>query len=119
MKLLADESVDHGIIDHLRACGHDVASIAEESPGASDDVILARAFREGVVLLTEDKDFGELVYRKRRPHAGVVLLRVSGLSKSAKLDLVTEVIDQHGDELVGAFAVVESGALRLRTDPAD
>jgi predicted nuclease of predicted toxin-antitoxin system len=61
MKLLADEGVDGPVVAWLRNDGHDVAWIAEDSPGVGDDAILARAYAEGVVLITSGKDFGELV----------------------------------------------------------
>lgn len=84
MRMLADESVDRPLIVRLRQDGHEVASIAEESPGIPDDEVLDRAYGDGVVLLSADKDFGELVYRRRRPHAGILLVRLSGLSESEK-----------------------------------
>lgn len=70
MRLLADESVDGTVVARLRADGHEVAWIAEDAAGSPDDAVLARAFVEGVVLISADKDFGELVYRHRRPHNG-------------------------------------------------
>lgn len=82
MKFLADESVDHPIIARLREDGHTVDSIAEESPGVRDEEVLARAVGEGMILLTGDKDLGELVYRGRLPHAGVLLFRLAGLTES-------------------------------------
>lgn len=63
MKLLADECCDVALVEALRADGHDVLYVAESLRGASDDGILTRAYTENRLLLTEDKDFGELVYR--------------------------------------------------------
>ena len=84
MKLLADESVDGPVIARLRRDGHEVAAIAEDSPGWRDEAVLARAKTEKRVLLTSDKDFGELVYRHRLPHDGVLLLRLSERVKKSK-----------------------------------
>ena len=117
MKLLADESVDHPIVARLRADGHEVTSIAEESPGIRDEVVLARAWQEGVVLLTGDKDFGELVYRQRLPHAGVLLLRLEGLDEAGKCEAVAQAIAEHGPELPGAFSVSTSDSIRIRRNP--
>ncbi|MBX7106124.1 MAG: DUF5615 family PIN-like protein [Gemmataceae bacterium] len=114
MKLLADESVDCPIVLRLRADGHDVAFVAEDSPGISDRVVLSRALTDGVVLVTADKDFGELVYRDRLPHAGVLLVRLAGLDESAKCDLVSRVVAECGDDLQGAFSVATPDSLRLR-----
>lgn len=92
MRLLADENVDGPVVARLRADGHEVAWIVEEAPGQVDDAILARAYKEGVILITSDKDFGVLVYRQRLPHSGVLLLRIAGLEEASKCELVSQVI---------------------------
>jgi predicted nuclease of predicted toxin-antitoxin system len=117
MKLLADESVDGPVVARLRSDGHDVAWVAEDAPGEADAAVLARAYGEGIVLVTSDKDFGELVYRQRLPHAGVMLLRLSGLDEEAKCDLVSRAIGESGANLTGAFSVLGGDALRIRKDP--
>ena len=118
MRLLADESVDGPAVVRLRADGHAVAWVAEDAPLAPDDAVLARAYGEGVILITADKDFGELVYRQRRPHAGVLLLRLAGLEESAKCELVSRAVGEHGVDLAGAFSVLDGNALRIRKDPS-
>ncbi|MBC8548815.1 MAG: DUF5615 family PIN-like protein, partial [Candidatus Brocadiales bacterium] len=70
MKFLADECCDTGLVSSLRNDGHDVVYILEKKPGISDDEVLLDAYNEGRILLTEDKDFGELVYRLRKPSVG-------------------------------------------------
>ena len=72
MKLFADESVDKSIVDRLREDGHTVSYIAELTPSIDDDAVLRQANQSGSLLITADKDFGELVFRMRRVHAGVV-----------------------------------------------
>jgi predicted nuclease of predicted toxin-antitoxin system len=83
----------------------------------TDDAILTRASAEGVLLVTSDKDFGELVYRQRRSHAGVLLLRLSGLDEAAKCDLVSQAVGERGSDLAGAFSVLGGDALRIRKVP--
>lgn len=117
MKILADESVDAPIVLSLRDGGHEVASIAEDSWGLPDEAVLQRAWQEGVLLITADKDFGELVYRQHRQHAGVLLLRLEGLDEATKCELVTRVIAERGQELSGAFSVLSANDLRIRRDP--
>jgi len=56
-------------LNHL---GHDVHTVGDDDPTASDDAVLAQAFRDGRIVLTADKDFGEIVFVQRRPHAGIV-----------------------------------------------
>jgi len=67
LKFLADECCETGLVTFSRNYGHDVSYILEEKPGIEDDKILLYAFTEGRILLTEDKDFGELVYRLKKP----------------------------------------------------
>ena len=62
MRIIADESVDARIVDRLRRAGHDILSIAESAPGTPDDLVLTKSDAAGVLLMTADKDFGELVY---------------------------------------------------------
>lgn len=88
MDLLADENIDGQIVDALREKGYIVGYVAEMDPGISDEVVLELANREGALLLTADKDFGELVYRLRRLSTGVVLVRLAGLSPSKKSEIV-------------------------------
>lgn len=79
MRWLADENVAATVIRELRQRGHDVLSVKESLRSESDDVILARAQTEQRIVVTHDKDFGELAYRSRLPATcGVVLLRLSG-----------------------------------------
>ena len=67
MKFFADECCDTEMVASLRIEGHDVLYVLEEEPGLQDEVVLQRAYVERRILLTEDKDFGELVYRLRKP----------------------------------------------------
>lgn len=88
MNFVADEGIDRQIVERLRQVGHDVLSIAELAPGTFDDEILDRANAQQALLVTADKDFGELVFRLRRIHAGVVVLRLAGLAPETKAGLV-------------------------------
>ncbi|MEZ4868824.1 MAG: DUF5615 family PIN-like protein [Caldilineaceae bacterium] len=114
MNLLADEGVDRPIVERLRQEGHSVAYIAEMSPGISDDVILAQANADNALLLTLDKDFGELVFRQGLVHAGVILIRLAGLQPITKAQLVTVVLHERGNELLDAFSVISPGSVRIR-----
>jgi antitoxin FitA len=75
MNFLADESCAGPVVRTLREAGHDVAVIAEVARGATDEQVLERALNEKRVLITEDRDFGELVYARGRSSAGVILVR--------------------------------------------
>ena len=78
MRLLADENFPGPAVNTLRQLGHDVVWVTEDSSGCSDEDVLARCAREARVLLTFDKDFGELAFRCRLPaDCGIILFRVS------------------------------------------
>ncbi len=75
--------------------------MAELAPAISDEQVLERANREQALLLTADKDFGELVYRQRRAATGIVLLRLAGLPAERKAELTSAAFAEHGNELTG------------------
>ena len=118
MNLLADECIATEIVARLRADGHDVEAAGDEAAGAPDDDVLARAAGSGRVLVTADKDFGELIYRLGRAHAGVILLRLAGLSTEDRAEIVSTVLRDRGTELAGNFTVVEPDAVRVRRPPS-
>ena len=114
MRLVADESIDGPIVERLRQEGHEVTYVAEMRPGMWDEKVLGESSRRKAILLTADKDFGELVFRMRRVSAGVVLVRLAGLSAEAKATTVASALSAHAAELMGAFSVVSPGGVRIR-----
>ena len=114
MKLVADESVDRQIIDLLRLDGLEVIAIAEIAAGSTDEDVLARAVSEQALLLTADKDFGDLVFRQGLAAEGVVLARLSGLSQQTRAEHVRDAFRQHSHLFPGAFTVIEYGGVRIR-----
>lgn len=117
MRIVADESIDRQIVERLRLGGHDVLYIAELDPGIDDETVLNRSRQLDAVLLTADKDFGELVLRQRIPHSGVLLIRLAGLTPDLKAELTAAIFDQHAEELSGGIAVLSKAALRIRKQP--
>jgi hypothetical protein len=102
MDLLADESCAGPVIRALRKAGHDVVAIAE-AKGSTDQHVLERALHEKRVLITEDRDFGELVYARGQPSAGVILVRFHGRAHHAKPGTVVEAVSKLGSRLRNAF----------------
>ena len=84
IRFVADEGVDAPIVRLLRQNDFDVFYIAEESPSIDDTIVLQKANTENRILITKDKDFGELVYRLRQVHTGVILTRLEGLKPQHK-----------------------------------
>lgn len=114
MRLVADEGVDQPIVAALRNAGFDVVYIAELAPGVSDQFVLQQADESGALLITADKDFGEMVFRQQQASHGVLLLRLSGLATESKVATVLDALEQHGGEMFTGFSVLSPGTLRIR-----
>ena len=114
MRYVADENVERQIVEALRHAGYEVEYIAETAPGATDPEVLEGANRESAVFITGDKDFGELVYRRRQQNSGVVLLRLSGLTRERKVGIALKVFGDHSADFANAFSVVTETGVRVR-----
>lgn len=113
MKLVADEGIEKSIVERLRRDGHNVIYVAELAPGLSDEAVLVLASGEKALLLTADKDFGDLVFRQGKASAGVLLVRLAGMESSGKPDVVSWALRGHGPAMAGAFSVLSSDAVRI------
>jgi predicted nuclease of predicted toxin-antitoxin system len=114
LKFLVDECCDTELVSSLREHGHDVSYVLEKQPGISDDDILLSAFKEDRILLTEDKDFGELVYRLKKPSKGIILIRITVRDRYMKWPRLKKLIENYEDRLPGQFVVVDSHKFRFR-----
>lgn len=113
MNFIVDESVDRQIAEALRQHGHSVTYIAEVGPSISDEAVFDIANKQHALLITADKDFGEMVFRDGRLISdGIVLIRLSGLSSETKSDLVVRTIKEHENELPCHFTVITPGKVR-------
>jgi predicted nuclease of predicted toxin-antitoxin system len=117
MKLLADESCDFAVVGALREAGHDIASIAEGHAGITDHEVMAVAAREGRTVITEDKDFGQLLFAGERRVVGCVLLRYPSAARSSMGLDVVKLVELLGDRLAGSFVTAEPGRVRLTRLP--
>jgi predicted nuclease of predicted toxin-antitoxin system len=114
LKFLADECCDAGLVNFLRKLGHDVVYVTEECAGISDNEVLEKAYREDRILLTEDKDFGELAYRLRKAATGIVLIRIDVKEKHLKRQRLKSLIETYGPRLSGHFVTVHTDKFRFR-----
>src|ERR1700722_9642136 len=113
MNLLLDTCICGQAADELRAAGHDVVWTGDWPRDPGDEAILAQAHAEARILVTLDKDFGELAIVRGLPHSGIV--RISNFSARAQGKVVQQVLEQHGGELQkGAVVTAEPGRLRVR-----
>jgi predicted nuclease of predicted toxin-antitoxin system len=114
MGFLADENVEAPIVAELRAIGHDVLYIIELGGSPSDDEIIKLANTERRILLTNDKGFGEKVFRSGRLLPGLVLLRFKNDDALLKAQTLSRVVQQFSHQLVGMFTVVTQTRVRMR-----
>ena len=113
MRFLADESCDMAVVRALRAAEHDVALVRERGAGLKDAAVARMAQEEQRVLLTEDKDFGQLVHAATGVNAGVMLLRFPRVARSDIGPAAADAVSALGDRLRTAFVVVEPGRFRI------
>ncbi len=122
MRLLLDEGLPFRLAAHLRGQGHDVTAVGHDYPHAlADREILAIARRERRIVLTNDKDFGDLVFRDKLPHAGVVLFRLGYVPLPVRIARLERVLIEYADRL-DQFIVVTPGGIRVgspQEEPAE
>jgi predicted nuclease of predicted toxin-antitoxin system len=114
VRWLVDECVDADLVALLRRTGHDVVYMSDVAPRAPDAEVMSRAHRENRLLLTEDKDFGDLVFRQARPVPGIVLLRIDSSRRSGKGPRLLAAVSRFGDRLFGRYTVIEDARFRSR-----
>ena len=113
MRFLVDECTGPVVANWLKERGHDVFSIYQDSRGASDEEILAKAYSENWILITNDKDFGEKVFRANHPHKGVIFLRLDDERSQSKITVLERLLNRFSNELIGAFVVVTEKQVRI------
>lgn len=115
MKLLLDENIGRSTSEALRREGHDVSWIGGDSAGTADPAIMAQAERESRVLVTKDKDFGELAFKKGQAHGGVILLRLADERPENTLRVIRGVLHNLARRKPPFFAVASDSECRVHS----
>ncbi len=113
MRFLVDGCAEPAVADWLSTQGHSVFSVYDSARGMDDDAIVKKAFAENWVLMTNDKDFGEQVYREQKPHHGVILLRLEDERSKVKIGVLKRLLQAHADRLPDQFVVVTEKSVRF------
>ena len=113
MRFLVDECTGPSVATWLREQDHEVFSAHEQSRGATDDALIQKAFAEGWILITNDKDFGEKVYRERHQHRGVIFLRLEDERSANKISVLKQLLMQYAELLADRFVVVTEKRVRF------
>ena len=114
MKFLVDVGVGRHVEEWLEKNGHDTKPVRAFNPAASDDEILLMAATESRMVITMDKDFGELIYNSGKTHAGVLILRLEDAKGKAKAEIVETILRRYEDKILNRFCVYQDGKLRVR-----
>jgi predicted nuclease of predicted toxin-antitoxin system len=115
VRILADECCPLSVVTALRSDGHDVEYVAEDAPSTPDKNILSRALTDERIILTEDRDFCELVFLNKLPTYGIVLVRVNQAHRQDKIQRVREVFANHSPDLPQAMVTVTLTNIRIRS----
>lgn len=113
MRFLVDECTGPKVAEWLREQGYEVFSVYDEARGMDDDNVIQKAFDEAWVLITNDKDFGEKVYRDHRSHRGVIFLRLTDERAKNKIEVIRLLLESYSDRLPDQFVVVSESQVRF------
>jgi len=117
VRLCANENISEDCVTKLRQKGHDVLWIRESAPGSLDEDVLVRAHKESRLLITFDKDFGQLVFQRgAQASHGIILFRISQLSSAAAAERVETALSSR-DDWTGHFSVIDDFGIRMRLLP--
>ena len=118
MRFLLDESAEYRLAGFLEDLGHDVTSVSRDYPRSlTDQAILEIAFAEQRIVITNDADFGALVFRDERAHTGVILFRMPAGNTQRKIAALRRLLDTRADDLDQFVVIDHRGARVRRTSP--
>ncbi|MBN1866627.1 DUF5615 family PIN-like protein [Candidatus Sumerlaeota bacterium] len=115
MRFLVDECTGPRVAQWLRDQRHEVSSVFDQARGADDENVIRQAFQEDRIVITNDKDFGEKVFRDGLPNKGVVLLRLEDERPENKIRVLKHLLENYEDRLTGSFTVVDENRVRFAT----
>jgi len=113
MRFLVDECTGPRVAEWLREQGHEVVSVFDDKRGLDDDRVLKTSLAEDRILVTNDKDFGEMIFRDRREHCGVIFLRLSDERATKKIEVLEHLLANYSDKISGHFVTVSETKVRF------
>ena len=113
MRFLVDECTGPRVAVWLHSQGHEIFSVFDDARGLEDEEVIRKAYSENWILITNDKDFGEKVYREHRLHRGVILMRLEDERAENKIEVLRRLLDGYADRLAESFVVVTDMRVRF------
>jgi predicted nuclease of predicted toxin-antitoxin system len=113
MRFLVDECTGPSVATWLHDQGHDVFSVYDEARGIDDDQVIQMALDQKRILITNDKDFGEKVYRDNCPHVGIILMRLEDERSVSKIHVLSHLLEEYSHKIIGSFTVVSEQRVKF------
>ncbi|OGB86640.1 hypothetical protein A3J41_03535 [candidate division TM6 bacterium RIFCSPHIGHO2_12_FULL_38_8] len=113
MKLLIDECVGPSVVRWLKEQNHDVVSIYDDFAGMKDVHVLQKSVTENRILITHDKDFGELIFKKKYQHCGILFLKLLDQQPTSTMRILERIITKHSNDLRNNFVIVTEVNIRI------
>ncbi|MDY0082472.1 MAG: DUF5615 family PIN-like protein [Ignavibacteriaceae bacterium] len=115
IKFLIDENVGFTVIEYLRKQGYDTKSVREFFPSRNDSFILEKAYQEKRIIITNDKDFGYLIFKSNLPAVALILLRFNDETPALKINAIKAILNLPEKKLLNHFIVASENKIRIRT----
>ena len=113
MRFLVDECTGSKVAEWLRVENYEVFSVFDQARGTTDDAILTKVFTENWILITNDKDFGEMIFREQRTHHGVIFMRLNDERTANKIEVLRRLLENYSEKLPEQFVVVTETKVRF------
>ncbi len=113
MRFLVDECTGPSVARWLQDQGHEVFSVFDEARGVDDDTIIRKALEERWILITDDKDFGDKIYRDGRLHRGVIMLRLEDERPASKIRVLSQLLERYSSRIPESFIVLTEKRVRF------
>jgi predicted nuclease of predicted toxin-antitoxin system len=114
MKFIVDESTGPAVAKWLAGLGYEIFSVHSQLRGADDETVLKKVIEEEWVLITNDKDFGEMVYRQGLLHHGIILMRLADERPANKIKTLEKLLTQFTNQIHDSFVVVTESNVRIK-----
>lgn len=114
MKFLADENVEWPVVETMRSLGHDVLAAHHDLSGESDETLLAIAYNEDRIFITNDTDFGNLIFYRQQVSSGIILMRFANENTNLKSQAIKHLLMHHESKLKNHFTVISEQQIRIR-----
>jgi predicted nuclease of predicted toxin-antitoxin system len=113
MRFIVDECTGSNVAEFLKQDGHEVISVFDDLRGVTDDFLLEKCFAENYILITSDKDFGEMVFRLNQNHKGIILIRCTPNNFQTRIIVLSKLLKNYMPNIENNFVVVTNTKVRI------